>query len=241
MKVKHVLFEIKKLLTHHNKSFVLTALLLCIFLIGVVYLVSILPLDKNRVSYPLHRNISATVFWVGEEANKSNDFIDNKSSAWASDWVNRYGGVDDPRERCEWRPCDFIPKENSFYAALPFGDYTKEGLKPSAELAQVPWYKGRPRAGESILKNRWIKIYYKGRTAYAQWEDVGPFEDDDAAYVFGSERPKERRAGIDLSPATADYLNINGRAEVNWQFAEAADVPPGPWREIITRSGTSYE
>lgn len=190
--------------------------------------------------YPLHENITATVFWAGEDADSSNDFIHNRSSAWMADWVAAYGGIDHPEMRCGYVPCDFTPKENPFYIALPFSDYTEKGMKPIEKLRVVPWYEESIKTGESLLKNRWIEVTYKDSHAYAQWEDVGPFESDDAGYVFGTSEPKSNRAGLDMSPALADYLGIEGRAQVSWRFIDATDVPAGEWTKIITRSGPKF-
>lgn len=188
--------------------------------------------------YRVHTNITATVFWVGERATAENDFISNTESYWQDDWVKSYGGVDEPDERCDYRPCDFKPLENPFYFALPYGEYTAEGQpKPEEELRRVPWYNGLPQKDQSILKNRWIKITYRDATTFAQWEDVGPFGENDIGYVFGDDPPAESRAGLDISPATAQYLGIEGRGKVSWQFVDEQNVPSGPWREIITRSG----
>lgn len=191
--------------------------------------------------YPLHENVTATVFWVGEGASTANDFIHNRSSAWMTDWVAAYGGVDKPDNRCSFMPCAFTPKENPFYFALPFSDYDENGVKSGDELAVVPWHDGSDIAqGSSILKNRWIEVTYNDKKAYGQWEDVGPFVDDDADYVFGSSEPKESRAGLDLSPALTDYLGINGRAVVSWNFIDESDVPEGEWKKTITRSDPLY-
>ena len=190
--------------------------------------------------YPVHSNIIATVFWVGEGADESNDFIHNRASAWMADWVSAYGGIDAPDNRCGYRPCAFIPKENPFYFALPFGDYSEYGLKPESELRAIPWYADATSRNIPLLKNRWIEVTHGSKLAYAQWEDVGPFREDDVNYVFGSARPVEPRAGLDLSPALADYLGIKGRGTVNWRFIDAANVPNGEWTRTITLTNPSY-
>lgn len=191
--------------------------------------------------YPVRSNIIATVFWVGEEGDESNDFIQNRSSLWQDDWLSSYGGVDSPDKRCDYKPCGFTPKENPFYFALPYADTNDTGPKPESELKRIPWYTGTfPQSG-TLLKNRWVKISRDGKTAYAQWEDVGPFGEDDIDYVFGTAQPKEKRAGIDLSPAAAEYVGVDGRGTVSWQFVEESDVPDGPWKNIITTSGTRYQ
>jgi hypothetical protein len=186
--------------------------------------------------YHLHENITATVFWVGESASADNGWISNTKSAWDHFWMDRFGGYDDPTNRNGFLPTAFTPKENPFYVALPYGDYTVSGLKES--IQKVPWYKPI-RTGESLLKNRWVKITTNGRTAYAQWEDVGPFETDDFDYVFGVARPKYD-VGIDVSPAVRDFLEIGGKGLVSWQFVDEQDVPDGPWKLVVTTSGPNW-
>lgn len=190
--------------------------------------------------YPLRLNVTATVFWVGEQAGPDNGGIANDASAWDGKWREHFGGVDDPARRTaggKW-PAGFTPKENPYYFALPYSEFTDAGVV-KANVAQVPWYDRAtpPRHGASILKNRWIEVVHGEKTAYAQWQDVGPFETDDVAYVFGDAPPTYGKAGLDLSPATAAALGVDGRGQVSWRFVEAADVPDGPWTEIVTRRG----
>lgn len=191
----------------------------------------------------MHTGIVTTVFWVGESGDPTtNDNIANRSSAWNGDWQSTYGGIDDPEKRCaDYEPCGFTPKENAFYFALPFNDFDETGKrKPAEELRQIPWYTGQEASDRSVVKNRWIAIEYRGKTAFAQWQDVGPFGEDDSAYVFGSARPQEKRAGLDVSPAVASYLGLDGRADTSWHFIDEADVPEGPWKKTITRSQLQY-
>ncbi len=180
-----------------------------------------------------HDNITATVFWVGEGADESNANIHNRSSAWVEDWVAAYGGVDDPENRCNMLPCGFAPQENPFYFALPYNDLD-ESCKAKPSQTEIPWYNGPPPEGHSIVKDRWARIEFAGKVAFAQWEDAGPFGEDDFDYVFRGEAPQSTRAGIDLSPATAEYLGIDGRDKVSWEFVDEADVPDGPWHQTIT-------
>jgi hypothetical protein len=180
----------------------------------------------------------ATVFWVGEESSDENGHIPNIASAWDSHWLDHFGGVDDPEDRCGFEPCGFKPKENPFYVALPYDDMTEGGGR-KASAAQIPW---RGAARKSALKNRWIAIRANGRTCYAQWQDVGPFESDDVAYVFGdAAEPTNKQikaAGIDLSPAVRDCLKVEPVADVSWRHVDDHDVPDGPWRKTVTtRSG----
>ena len=184
--------------------------------------------------YPVHRDITTTVFWVGEGADESNQYIHNRSSTWVENWVGAYGGIDEPEPRCSFLPCGFTPKENPFYFALPYNDL-KESCDAKPSQLEAPWYTSPPKSGSSIVKNRWIQINFDGKTAYAQWEDAGPFGEDDSGYVFGLSKPRSD-AGLDVSPATAGYLGLDGEGQASWQFVPEEAVPDGPWRTTITRS-----
>jgi hypothetical protein len=65
-----------------------------------------------------------TLFWVGEPSDAENNFIPNHESYWDHDWQASYGGVDDPEHRNNYWPAGFRPKENPFYVALPYGEFT---------------------------------------------------------------------------------------------------------------------
>jgi len=182
------------------------------------------------------KNARATVFWVGESATDDNDHIANHKSAWDAKWLEHFGGIDDPENRCGFAPCAFKPKENPFYVALPYDDMEEDGSR-KANNGFIPW--NNPAAKQSLLKNRWIAVRANGATCYAQWQDVGPFENDDAAYVFGTaslpKNVKGVKAGIDLSPAVRDCLKVGGIAEVKWRHVEAQEVPDGPWKRTVTK------
>lgn len=190
--------------------------------------------------YPFHTNISTTLFWAGEEADKDNKNISNLPSAWDEEWVKHFGGIDDPKKRSEYMPSKFSPKENPFYFALPYNDFNAQGKHKKEINAVVPWAgKTDWKKDESVLKNQWIKIVKNDKVAYAQWEDVGPFEEDDAEYVFGTAQPKSKtnkHAGLDVSPAVHDMLGLLDIDTVDWQFVDADQVPDGPWKNTITTS-----
>lgn len=189
-------------------------------------------------TYPWHSNIKVTVFWIGEKADDSNDHIHNRASVWTTDWVKAYGGVDDPDDRCGHNPCGFMPKENPFYAALPYNDLD-DHCRPKDNQNSVYWYTGKTHGNQSLVKNRWIQVKVDGKSAYAQIEDSGPFGEDDVGYVFGDHPPKEQRSGLDLSPAAAQYLGADGgdgKDYVAWRFVEEREVPDGPWRSVVTHS-----
>lgn len=199
--------------------------------------------------YPIHRNIKTTYFYVGQQLDgrPGREGSANRSSAWTGDWVRAYGGVDLPHSREGYRPGDFIPLENPFYCALPYNDITPLGHREDALLI-IPWaehfQRQNPGTFISYCKNRWIRIMYRGRVCYAQWEDVGPFQTNDADYVFGTARPRNPRnggVGLDVSPAVRDYLGMQGSAYTDWQFVDFTDVPDGPWLEVITVSHPRWE
>lgn len=192
----------------------------------------------TAASATLHRNITTTVFWIGEPSGPENGFIANNASYWDDHWQNNYGGVDSPGARRGYLPAAFNPHENPFYVALPYGDVTaKDARKASASTCLA--YAPNPSGDISWCKNNWLKISHGGRVVYAQWEDVGPNEEDDAAYVFGSGSPKNTfgaHAGLDVSPAVRDYLGLQDVDITSWEFVSPKDVPTGPWAQIATTS-----
>lgn len=183
------------------------------------------------------KDITATIFWVGEEACRANP-VHNKSSSWDRNWVLSYGGVDSPRKRNGFAPKFFKPKMNPFYIALPYNDIAPKGVGHKTEAAKVIWwyeddYVNRYR---SVCKGRWIAIEYGGKVCYAQWEDCGPFVTNDWEYVFQGKAPKKNRndsAGIDLSPAIRDYLKLRSGEKVSWKFVEEDEVSRGPWSKWL--------
>lgn len=188
-----------------------------------------------------YKKTMTTYFWVGEEASKDNDFVSNLYSSWDTDWLTSYGGVDEPFNRCGYYPCSFIPKENPFYFALPYNDLNNDGSQKES-IKNIPWYEENI-SGFSMLKNRWIEVSYKKNVCYGQWEDVGPGESDDFDYVFGDADPKNTfgvKAGLDISPAFWDCLGLLGNDYTLWRFVDYEDVPPGPWKEIVTSSTPSW-
>ena len=191
------------------------------------------PKTKNVIA---HKAITTTVFWVGEQASGDNGHIANASSAWDGQWQAHYGGIDSPTSRDRYLPSGFTPRQNPFYAALPYDDIDDAGQrKPTAGLCPNI---NRPKQ-YSWCKNAWIAIRHGNKIAYAQWEDVGPYQEDDTAYVFGASRPRNQidtKAGLDVSPAVRDFLGLGDVSHTEWNFVSPSDVPRGPWRQIITVS-----
>ena len=184
------------------------------------------PMDISRPqsnSYPWKKDISATLFWIGE----------SPASAWNKNWTQSNGGPDAPGDRDEAAPNGYGPahhafKENPFYVALPFNDLAF----PDKAKKWLP--AGWARTGSdgqpiSACQNHWVEIKQTGSyVCYAQWEDVGPGHADDAEYVFGNQAPRAHD-GICISPAVSDYLDVKGGAPLNWRFVDAGDVQPGAW------------
>jgi hypothetical protein len=197
---------------------------------------SLLTPDTPDERYPWKRNIVTTVFWIGEQSSGNNP-VPNRSSSWDKDWARRYGGFDDPNpaRRRDYIPMKFTPRQNPFYCALPYNDKASSGHRPEAPQV-VPWFKEAYQGlGVSVCKGRWVAISNGNRTAYAQWEDAGPFRTDHWQYVFGNERPKpnlNKGAGLDVSPAVRDYLGLKEIDVTDWKFIDFKDVPRGPWSRL---------
>jgi len=199
-------------------------------------------LNEWMEKYLLHKNITTTIFWIGEESSSENGYIPNLSSAWDDMWMQDYGGIDTPDKREGYHPAQFTPQENSFYFALPFNDFDANGERKADLESYIPWSIAVD-TNVSVVKNRWIKIIKGDKVAYAQWEDVGPFGEDDKEYVFAEAQPLNainQHAGLDLSPALRDYLQLSDIDQVDWQFVDESDVAEGPWKEIITTSGIRW-
>jgi hypothetical protein len=144
----------------------------------------------NSRRHPWKNNIVTTVFWVGEQPTQNNP-VPNCKSSWDVNWAKNFGGYDnpDPRARRGYIPARFIPRQNPFYIALPYNDVTKGSTKPEAPRV-IPWFRESfVKAGRTVLKGRWVVIRHRGREAYGQWEDCGPFRTDHWQYVFGNQRP----------------------------------------------------
>ena len=209
-------------------------------------------LDSNRstsrILYPWKTYITCTVFWVGEKPTAANP-VPNHKSSWDQKWEKNFGGYDDPKKSQrianyttgEFRPKNFKPKMNSFYIALPYNDISQTGIGYKPEAARViPWFsRTHPeRQGRSVCKGRWLQVFYGGRSCYAQWEDSGPWLTNDWPFVFGNKPPKTTRngaAGIDVSPAIRDYLQLTSGDKVHWRFVEESQVPYGPWKKYATK------
>lgn len=194
------------------------------------------PVQALQIPVFNHTNIITTYFWVGEKASKDNGYIANNQSAWDENWETHFGGEDTPSARSGYYPAAFTPKENPFYFALPYSDIDDSGNRKTTATS-CPLYATMKNQPYSWCKNSWIAIQHGGKLVYAQWQDVGPFEEDDAGYVFGTSAPKNKdgvKSGLDVSPAVRGYLGLQDVDHCDWAFVPAQDVPAGPWKQITT-------
>ncbi len=183
---------------------------------------------------PWKKDITATVFWVGEKPSGANKTPNHKSS-WDTKWAINFGGYDnpDPKARRGYRPKAFVPKQNPFYIALPYNDVKsyKEHKREASRV--IPWFKYYfERPGKTVCKGMWVQIMHDGKSCFAQWEDCGPWETTDYKYVFGRSKPKTKKnnaAGIDISPAIRDYLGLKSGEKCHWRFVPFHRIPYGPW------------
>ncbi len=198
------------------------------------------PQAAEHIGMPWKRNVVATIFWIGEEPTENNP-TPNIKSAWDTNWEANFGGYDHPKKRSGWGPDGFTPRLNPFYIALPYNDVAPGGVHKSQASSVIPWFWESYRGdGISVCKGRWVAVHFEGRVCFAQWEDVGPFEVDHWQYVFGPENPRPNRnkaAGIDLSPAVRDYLQLYSGQRVEWRFVENHSVPHGPWLDWTGEGG----
>lgn len=210
--------------------------------------------------YPWHTRIVATTFWVGEIFDPNAADGSQVYSTYDDRWMANYGGCDGVQDgnTCEtekrvaangYFPTRMAPRQNPFYLDLPFDDVNDPGAAARRDQV-IPWASDPAYAAAaadpdaSLMKNRWVEIRKGAQVCFGQIEDAGPGQYDDARYVFGDSdaRPRNKRyngAGMDVSPALNGCLGfseLNGEDDqVSWRFVEEADVPAGPWLDVVTR------
>ena len=187
---------------------------------------------RNMDKYPWKTGIVTTVFWIGS-AGKGKQA--SGASAWDPKWQVNYGGFDNPNaaKREKFVPADFTPRLNPFYIALPYNDVEKRTTKPEAKVV-IPWFKDSfTGEGQSVCRDRWVLIRNSGgKICYAQWSDCGPYGADHWQYVFGNEKPRPNAnggAGLNVSPAVRDFLQLGSKDVADWKFVDVTSVPQGPW------------
>jgi len=157
-----------------------------------------------------------------------------------------------------------VVSKKAEYSQVYNADYGREVVVTSAvatvdyvtrkkSISSIYWKDSEKWTGKSMVKGRWVKISYNGKTTYAQWADAGPYYYDDADYVFGTSKPMIQQigsdspnAGIDLSPSAMLSLGVTltsygaNLTNVSWQFVDFANVPDGPWKKYISSNATNW-
>jgi len=105
--------------------------------------------NTTKNNYSWHLNAYTTQFYVGTPGTTG-------AGAWDINWLQHYGGVDNPINRTGYYPLGFTPKENPFYYALPYSDFDSNG-KRRTNAMQITWYVPVDQS-TSLVKNRWIEV-----------------------------------------------------------------------------------
>jgi len=161
------------------------------------------------------------------------------------------------------KPASVVPLKPD-YKKIYSADYQRDVVVTTAvstvnyekrknTISKIYWKDSEVWTKKSMVKARWLKITYNGKTTYAQWGDAGPYYYDDVDYVFGTAKPAIQtlstdypNAGIDLSPAVMLYLGVSlsstgaNISNVTWQFVDFADVPEGPWKKYISTNAVNW-
>lgn len=127
-----------------------------------------------------------------------------------------------------------IPDNQRSITASVFGgedDYNVSAYDEDVVLNDTDLYVALPDRFEGERPTVFVYNRETKRGALASIEDVGPWNIDDPYWLTGA-RPQAESgtdmsgrstngAGIDLSPALADLLGIDGMGEVDWDFFDA--------------------
>jgi hypothetical protein len=124
-----------------------------------------------------------------------------------------------------------IPPNQCGIIATVFGggdDYNVSAYDDEVVLDDLTFYIALPDRFEGARPM--VRVYNRatGESATANIEDVGPWNTNDPYWDKGT-RPQAESgidmsgrstngAGIDLSPALADAIGIDGMGEVDWEF-----------------------
>jgi hypothetical protein len=125
-----------------------------------------------------------------------------------------------------------IPSNQTNIVASMFGgtdDYNVSAYDEDKVLNDTDLYVALPDRFEGTRPKVTVHNNATGKYATAEIEDVGPWNIDDPYWLSG-ERPQAETgtdmtgrttndAGIDLSPALAAALGIDGMGKVDWKFA----------------------
>lgn len=126
-----------------------------------------------------------------------------------------------------------VPENQQDIIASVFGgtsDYNVSAYDEDKVLNDSDFYVALPDRFEGDRPKVQIWNRASGEVAVASIEDVGPWNIDDPYWIKGT-RPQAESgtdmtgrttngAGIDLSPALAAFLKIDGMGEVDWSFTD---------------------
>jgi hypothetical protein len=125
-----------------------------------------------------------------------------------------------------------IPINQQNIVASVFGgadDYNVSAYDETLVLNDTDLYVALPDRFEGVRPNVRVHNRATGKSAVAAIMDVGPWNIDDPYWAEGTRPQAEsgidedgdvtNKAGIDLSPALADLIGIDGLGEVDWEFA----------------------
>lgn len=205
--------------------------------------------------------------WAFHWSGINKGTVPSSASGCAGSIIGGCDGVAGPNNTCTTEPRTAsngyfptkvpTPKQNPFYLDLPYDDLN-DPVAFQERCSVIPWANDPGYAGHcadpsfSYMKNRWVKMTGpNGHTCFGQIADAGPSHDalyHDKAYVFGANNAQPvqgqfNNAGADVSPALngcLGFAELDGQNDrISWQFVDAAAVPAGPWKTVVTASGVS--
>jgi hypothetical protein len=131
-------------------------------------------------------------------------------------------------------PLAIVPENQTRITASVFGgasDYNVSAYDESKVLNDTDLYVALPDRFEGERPSVVVHNRAAGKSISATIEDVGPWNIDDPYWDKGTRPQAEtgtdmtgrttNSAGIDLSPALAEALGIDGMGEVDWDFEQA--------------------
>lgn len=132
------------------------------------------------------------------------------------------GGMLAPRNQRDITASVFGGSDDPNYSAYPPFDENGNGQL----LNDTDFYIALPDRFEA--ERPLVKVYCGGKSAVAEIWDVGPWNTNDPYWATGcrpaaesgiDEKGRETNgAGIDLSPALAEALGVDGMGKVDWKF-----------------------
>lgn len=148
--------------------------------------------DPARVDITIAVTGNATVYVNGTQINQPNPIPSNQQNIVAT----VFGGSADPQHSAY---DNHLITDTELGVALPD---RIEGTRPQVEVIN-------PKTEASVV---------------CQIVDVGPWNTNDPYWTAGTRpaaetQPRTNRAGIDLTPAAARAIGVDGKGTVDWRFA----------------------